>query len=66
MNSPSDKWAPRSSDDERREAMARYRRDYFAPTNEPRQPSVREAIGVVALCVMVGAFVAALIWLWRA
>ena len=66
MTSPSDNWAPQSTDDERREARERYRRDYYAPNVEPRQPRVREALGVVAMCVMIGAFVAAIIWIWRA
>lgn len=66
MTSPSDNWAPQSTDDERREARERYRRDYYAPNVEPRHPTVREACGVVALCVMIGAFVAAIIWIWRA
>jgi hypothetical protein len=57
MKSPSDNWAPQSTDDERRQARERYRRDYYAPKVEQRHQTVREACGVVALCVMIGAFV---------
>jgi len=67
MKSPSDNWAPMSSDDERRKARDRYRRDYYAARErECHEPRVREALGVVALCITIAGLVAAAIWLWRA